>query len=104
MSISGPLTVIIHTYKLMLCIFLFLSQPTATTVPNDIIIASEEFRNDSIMVTLELMTVENSVISVESQPQAQNVSNLDPRRILLTLSYDTFYSVRVIAMHPLWTK
>jgi hypothetical protein len=42
-----------------LCIFLFLSQPTATKVPN-IIIASEEFRKDSIMVTLEL-TVENSV-------------------------------------------
>jgi hypothetical protein len=75
----------------MLCIFLFLSQPTATTVPNNII-ASKEFRNDSIMVTLEL-TVENSVISVE--PQAQDVSNLDPRWILLTLSYNIFYSVSV---------
>jgi hypothetical protein len=46
------------------------------------------------MVTLEL-TVENSVISVE--PQAQDVSNLDPRRILLTLSYNIFYNVSVTA-------
>jgi hypothetical protein len=49
------------------------------------------------MVTLELMTVENSVISVESQPQAQNISNIDPRHVhvLLTLSYNIFYNVYV---------
>jgi hypothetical protein len=57
-------------------------------------VAPEEFRNDSVVIILEL-TVENSVISVE--PQAQDISNLDPRRILLTLSYNIFYNVRATA-------
>jgi hypothetical protein len=74
--------------------FSLLSQPTVTTVPT---ITSEELRNDSVVVTLELMTVKNSVISVESQPQAQNISNLDPRHVLLTLPYNTFYNVSIIA-------
>jgi hypothetical protein len=66
--------------------------PTATI---DLNIASEEFRNDSIMVTLE--SVENSVVSVEPQAQVLNISNLDPRRILLTLSYNTVYNLSATA-------
>ena len=65
--------------------------PPATTISN---VASEEFRNDSITVTLELM-VESSVISIE--PRALGILNLEPGRILLTLSYNTLYSVSTTA-------
>ena len=57
-------------------------------------VTSEEFRNDSIMVTLEL-TVENSVVTVELQ--TLDIPNLDPRHTLISLSYNTAYSVSTAA-------
>ena len=82
------------------CILSLLSEPTATTVPT---IASQDFRNDSVIVTLELMTVvQNSLVTisihVEPPALAEEVSNLDPRRILLSLSYNTVYSVSTTAI------
>ena len=81
----------LHTFSLNL------PEPTATTVST---IASQDFRNDSIIVTLELMTVDqNSIVTVSVEPpaHAENISNLDPRRILLTLSYNIVYRVNVTA-------
>ena len=75
----------------------YISLPTATTLLMsgiEIHIALEEFRNNSITITLEL-TVENSVISVE--PQALDILNLGPMRVLVTLSHNTLYRVSVKA-------
>ena len=66
---------------------------TLLTSGTDINIVSEEFKNDSIAVSLELLRVENSTISASFEPQAQHILNLDPRHILLSLSYNTAYSV-----------
>ena len=86
----------LHVFNFMLHIFSL--NFTATIVPT---IASQDFRNDSIIVTLELMTVaQNSIVTVSVEPsaRAQEVLNLDPRRILLTLSYNTIYSVSTTAI------